>query len=256
LKELFGSAINSLSSVQYAIDSKLGEKTAVLYKPREKEYSGKKVLLIPNTNVLRANLKTLEKFNGVAIVFDSALNLHSIAKLKWLDVKRNPDVLSYKFDFIEPRYNQVFEAYESKQKRALKIKKLDILKSLVVSRSDTHFLERGSNFLYFCTSHINREFVKKYLLDYFNDKLTIDKLEKHWKELLRPDQVEYYQREYLSWLKSADGIRLKNAWLSIKETADIIKAAKKFDVDVQDLRYIQRTAKTQRELVSTWAAKK
>jgi len=255
MKELFGSAMASLSSVQYAIESKLGEKTAILYKPREKEYSSKKVLLIPNINVLRANLKTLEKFNGVAIVFDSPINLHSIEKLKWLDVKRNPDVLSYKFEFIDPKYNLVFDAYTSKQKKVLKIRKLDILRSLVSSRSDTHFLERGSNFLYFCTSHVNREYIKKLLLEYFNDKLAIDKLEQRWKELLRPDQVDYYQREYLSWLKSADGIRLKNAWASIKETADILKAAKKFDVEIQDLRYLQRTAKTQRELV-TWAAKK
>lgn len=248
MRQLFGIAINSLSYAQKAIESKLGEKSAVLYEPKKK-YSNKKVLLLPNVNALRANLKKLEAWDGIAVVFDSPTNLHSISKLEWLDVKRNPDVLSYKFEFIEPNFTRLFEAYESKERKVVKLKKPDILRALITSRNDTHFLERWHNFLYFCTSHVNREYCKKSLLVYLNDKITLDKLRTELSSLIRPDQVDYYQRELLSWLKSEDGQRLKKAWQLLGDSKEAQKIAKKSNVELADLRYLQRTVRAHKELV-------
>jgi len=248
LKALYGVTVNSLSSVQLAIENRLGKDSCKLI-AKGKKYSSKKVLLIPNVNSLRSNLKYLEAWNGVAIVFDSPINLYGIKRLKWLDVKRNEDVLSYKFQFIEPAYEKLFAAYEAKEKAPpIKLKKLDILRALVVQKSDTPFLEKFSNFLYFCTSHLNREMCKKLLIEYFNNQLTVDQLKNNWSKILRPDQVDYYQKEFLDWLKSSDGDRLKKAWLSV-EDKDCTKAVKKHDVNLQDLRFIQRTAKNVKEKV-------
>ena len=247
MKALFGSAVNSLSSVQYAIEKKLGEKTTSLL-VKGKKYSNKKILLIPNVNALRSNIKALEKWNGVAIVFDSPTNLCSIEKLQWLDVKRQHDILSYRFSFIEPNYDRVFTAYEEKIKKPIKLKKTDILRSLIINKSDTPFLEKWNNFLYFCTSHTNREYCKKLLIDYFNNSLTIEKFNQFLSARLRADQVEYYKKEILNWLKSEEGLQLKNAWVNLKKD-DAIKVAKKYNVNIQDLRYITRVIKLHKEIV-------
>ena len=252
MKALFGSAVNSLSSVQSALDEKLGEKTAILYKNREKGYSTKKVLLFPNVNSLRSGVKKLQDWNGVAIVFDSPTNLYSIPKLQWLDVKRNTDALSYKFQFIEPNYDKVVEAFQSKGEQQVLIHKNSILRSLVILRSETPFLESLHNFLYFCTSHSNREMCKKYLLDYFNNTLTLEKLKTEWKGLLRTDRVDSYFVKFFDYLKSEEGIRLKNAWLGLSPKTDAAKVSKKYEVHLKDIRYLQRAAKLFKENIVRW----
>jgi hypothetical protein len=248
MRALFGVTVNSLSSVQAAIESKLGEKSAILYKNKDKGYSTKKILLFPNVNSLRANLEKLKDWNGIGVVFDSPINLYNINKLRWLDVKRNSDVLSYKFDLIKPDYQKLFDAYESKEKSSVKVKKKDVLKALIVNRSDTPFLEKVSNFLYFCTSHVNREQCKKLILDYFEGSLTVEKLKNELRLHLKKDQVEYYLKDFLEFLKSERGLAIKAAWRSLSDKIDEAKAAKRNNVDIKDLRYIKRIAPVEKSV--------
>ncbi|MDE1905101.1 MAG: hypothetical protein KGH75_01440 [Rhodospirillales bacterium] len=242
-KAVFGACVTSLSSAQFAIDKELGEKTAVLFDSKN-TFSNKKILLVPNVNALRANSKMLSKFKGTLIVFDSPLNLHSIKNLHWLDVKRNVDSLSYKFDFVPAKYSELFDKYKSKESKPIKIRKLDVLQSLVNSRSDTFFLERWNNFVYFCTSHANREIIKVLLIEYFDGKLSLSALNTKWAEHLRSDQVENYRKEFVGWLKSADGAKLLQGWKQFREGQEYAKVCKKLEIELPDMKYLVKLAKT------------
>ncbi len=251
MKALFGLAVNSLSSAQKAIESKLGPKTVrLLLSSRDKLPTTKKVLLIPNTNTLRSNIKRLNEWDGVAVVFDSPINLYEVEKLEWLDVKSNGDVLSYKFGFIEPKYSKLFAAYDNTKHVRIKMKKQEILQSLVLSRSETEFLETWNNFLYFCTNHSNREQCKKLLLDFFSEKLSLDKLKQSLTAMLRPDQVDYYKNKIIDWLKTSQGVALKEAWLALGPDVDVIKSAKNNAVELKDLKYILKLHKLYRKVTT------
>jgi hypothetical protein len=245
LKALFSVCSNSLSRVQYSIESKLGKDSTRLVTDSWKKVKTSKILLIPGVNLLKVHAKPLAEWKGVAIVFDGPINLYGIKNLQWLDVKRGDNTISYHFEFIEPNYQRVFDAWNNKEANfSVKFRKNDILSTLVIERSETELKRKLHNFLYFCTNHTNRSTAKKHVMNYLNSKVDLAKTAISLRSNLRPDSTDYYLKDLLEFLKSDSAISLKKAYKNVKSSEDILRISTKQKVDVRDMRYIYKTLKS------------
>jgi hypothetical protein len=252
VREAFGVCVNSLSSVQHYLSTQLGEQhVAVLRQEWKPSHSRAKVILLTGVNTLKnkALKAKLDKHKGVALIFDSPTSLYNIPKLKWLDVKRGENSLSYKFEFVPLDYASVFSALNAKTERTLKIKSYDILASLVLERSETIFLKTLHDYMYFCTSHRTRDISKLAICQCIVNKTPIKDLYATLKLQCMNDTDISYLKTLTDLLETKYGKRLQ---LVIRTTVnkkknDYKSLCTKHNVQVQDARWAIKTLRLHRE---------
>ena len=182
----------------------------------------------------------------MAIVFDSPPNLYGIKALQYLDIRRNTDHLSYRFEFQKIDYNSIFSTLKKREKTKLKYKHSDILANLITDRTDTKFLKLMHDFLYFCTSHVTREFAKIEVINALYEKRDLTDLSKHLKLSCKDENDEKYLKLLIDYLKSDEGKNFAKTLRLIKKQklANDKSFCEKQGVPLADLKFVKNVIKS------------
>ncbi len=222
---LFGCSVSSISTVYLALKEKYS--VNIVDDRWLKKHTASDILLFPSLSVLKRFRRFLKKFKGVGIVFDGPANLYGVKNLRFLDIEKKPDSLSYKFSLKKPNYALIDKAFKKPPKK-IKWDKTKFLDLIVGERNQTPLLTAIASYTYFCTNHENRIESQKTIAEYLVGKIKKDQLLKQL-----PQTIPFYRKKMLKEFTSA---YVKACRLAAKG-GDPIKIAKDHKLEVADVKW-------------------